>query len=73
MLGSYQERCPYCSFDPTSLNDYCDEHRPGNKIEVKITKEDMEVLKRLRDALPTVGLNGWHLGVTVLNRLIKQA
>lgn len=22
------ERCQYCSFDPTSLSDYCDEHRP---------------------------------------------
>jgi hypothetical protein len=21
-------RCPYCSFDPTSMNDYCAEHRP---------------------------------------------
>lgn len=24
----YPDRCPYCSFDPTSLSDYCDEHRP---------------------------------------------
>jgi hypothetical protein len=23
-----QERCPYCSFQPTNMNDYCDEHRP---------------------------------------------
>jgi hypothetical protein len=21
-------RCPYCSFDPTTLNDYCPAHRP---------------------------------------------
>lgn len=20
--------CPYCSFDPTSMSDFCDEHRP---------------------------------------------
>ena len=25
------ERCPYCSFDPTSMNDYCDEHRPDRR------------------------------------------
>lgn len=23
-----EERCPDCSFDPTSLNDYCSKHRP---------------------------------------------
>lgn len=22
------EKCKYCSFDPTSASDYCDEHRP---------------------------------------------
>lgn len=22
-------RCPHCSFDPTSLSDYCDKHRPS--------------------------------------------
>jgi hypothetical protein len=22
------DRCPYCSFDPTSMSDYCAEHRP---------------------------------------------
>lgn len=25
------DRCPYCSFQPESLNDYCDEHRPKLK------------------------------------------
>lgn len=25
------DRCPYCSFDPTNMNDYCDDHRPGQK------------------------------------------
>jgi hypothetical protein len=24
-------RCPYCSFDPTSMNDYCAEHRPARR------------------------------------------
>jgi hypothetical protein len=24
------DRCPYCSFQPTSMSDYCEEHRPGN-------------------------------------------
>jgi hypothetical protein len=23
------DRCPHCSFDPTSMNDYCDAHRPA--------------------------------------------
>jgi hypothetical protein len=23
------ERCPHCSFDPTSSSDYCDVHRDG--------------------------------------------
>jgi hypothetical protein len=22
------DRCPHCSFDPTSRNDYCDKHKP---------------------------------------------
>lgn len=22
------ERCPYCSFQPTNSNDYCEAHRP---------------------------------------------
>jgi hypothetical protein len=22
------DRCPYCSFQPTTASDYCDEHRP---------------------------------------------
>lgn len=24
-----QGRCPFCSFDPTNLNDYCEKHRPA--------------------------------------------
>ena len=27
-MTSKSERCPYCSFDPTSLGDYCEKHRP---------------------------------------------
>lgn len=30
-LVGQQERCLYCSFDPTSMNDYCDTHRPRGK------------------------------------------
>lgn len=22
------ERCPFCSFSPTNMNDYCEKHRP---------------------------------------------
>lgn len=22
------EKCPHCSFDPTSASDYCEKHRP---------------------------------------------
>lgn len=25
------ERCQYCSFQPTSGNDYCDDHRPERR------------------------------------------
>jgi hypothetical protein len=35
-----------------------------------LTDEDWKVLERLRNALPTVGLNGWHRGVTVLDKLL---
>lgn len=31
---------------------------------------DLKVLRRLRDALPTVGLNGWTTGVATLDRVI---
>lgn len=26
------ERCPYCSFDPTSASDFCDKHSPDTDI-----------------------------------------
>ena len=26
--GASGGRCPYCSFDPTNMNDYCEKHRP---------------------------------------------
>lgn len=28
------DRCPHCSFDPTSHSDYCAKHRPGNRVSV---------------------------------------
>ncbi len=28
MSEKIQDRCPYCSFQPESLSDYCSEHRP---------------------------------------------
>jgi len=27
------ERCPRCSFNPTSESDFCDEHRPSKRHE----------------------------------------
>ena len=38
--------------------------------EAALTAEDMRVLARLKDALPTVGLNGWSRGVAVLEKII---
>lgn len=37
------ERCPNCSFNPTSRNDYCDEHQPiftddADKLHAKLTR-----------------------------------
>ena len=28
-----EDRCPHCSFDPHSLSDYCDKHRPRDRRE----------------------------------------
>jgi hypothetical protein len=39
----------------------------------KLDAEDWAVLQRLRNALPDVGLNGWHRGVTVLSKLLAAA
>jgi hypothetical protein len=35
-------RCPHCSFDPTSLNDYCDKHRP-----TRMSEQDARERKQL--------------------------
>jgi hypothetical protein len=34
---STSDRCPHCSFQPTTLSDYCEEHRP-KEIHPKPTK-----------------------------------
>lgn len=39
----------------------------------KLDAEDWAVLQRLRNALPDVGLNGWHRGVIVLSKLLDSA
>lgn len=36
----------------------------------KLDAEDWAVLQRLRNALPDVGLNGWHRGATVLSKIL---
>lgn len=36
-----------------------------------LNDEDVEVLKRLKAALPTVGINGWHRGVQALTNVIS--
>jgi hypothetical protein len=43
------KRCPYCSFDPTSDSDYCDEHRPS-----KVTTNHelaLIMIREMREAL----------------------
>jgi hypothetical protein len=38
------ERCPYCSFSPTSLNDYCEEHRPRMNLKtIRLIFPDGEI------------------------------
>ena len=29
--ATMDDRCPHCSLDPTSFNDYCDKHRPQTR------------------------------------------
>jgi len=38
-------RCPHCSFQPTSREDYCDEHRDA--ITVDLTTSERRLLVRL--------------------------
>jgi hypothetical protein len=38
MKKSADDRCGACSFQPTSLNDYCDEHRPYSVLSVSKRK-----------------------------------
>jgi hypothetical protein len=38
-----------------------------------LDSDDWAVLRRLKDALPDVGLNGWYRGVTVLGKLLAAA
>jgi hypothetical protein len=64
--------CPNCE-RPTEIRhcqacgaDFINSAPPSAPVGV----EDVEVLKRLRAALPDVGLNGWWLGVEVLDRVI---
>jgi len=36
--GSLDNRCPYCSFQPTSDSDFCSKHKP--KYRGKVKRED---------------------------------
>lgn len=53
------ERCPYCSFDPTSMNDYCDKHRP-NVMPAPAAPGDGQGTPRTDNAvfLPVTGTHG---------------
>ena len=47
-------RCPHCSFDPTSLNDYCELHRPMTveklqRAELARLTRELEAARRERD------------------------
>ncbi len=49
------DRCPNCSFDPTSASDYCDEHRPRKRRTV--AKERADAVAFLRN-MKVGGTNG---------------
>lgn len=60
--------CTHCPSAPTTdTTDTTDEVT----VTLNLPREEIEILRRLQAALPTVGLNGWLLGVRVLGHVLK--
>ena len=50
-----------------------DESKPAAddmRAEPRLSENDLAVLQRLKDALPDVGVIGWHVGVEVLDKIL---
>ena len=69
------DRCPYCSFDPTSLSDYCEEHRPKWSTSMKSVGDELseDILGKYSDEYLFEQLhNCCNPNCLVINEVIRR-